>query len=448
MAGLFDKQHAKNRESAEPLASRMRPRSLDEFVGQRHFLGEGHLLRRLLKADRLQSLILYGPPGTGKTTLAHVISQETQSHFVALNAAVIGVKEVRQQVEAADARLARDGQKTILFVDELHHFSKTQQDVMLPAMEAGVVALIGATTSNPFFALNAALVSRSQILEFQPLSNSDIEGLIRCAMTDSERGLGNAQVSIDPDAVRFLAKVSDGDARRALNALEIAVRSVRESEGTANVDLKIAEQSVQKKAIRYDNLGDDHYDAASALIKSIRGSDPDAAVYWLARMLTAGEDPRFIARRLVIAASEDIGNADPHALPLAIAAARAAEFIGMPECRICLSQATTYLACAEKSNAAYAAINAAQKDVQEGTLIPVPVHLRDAHYAGAKRLNHGQDYLYPHASEEGWLDQDYLGVDRTYYSPTGRGHEQIFKSKLEELRKKRHAQQDSASEDQ
>lgn len=436
MAGLFDKQEAEHREGALPLAARMRPRTLKEVAGQKHFLGEGQLLHRLLKANRLQSLIFYGPPGTGKTTLAEVISQETKSPFVSLNAASIGVKEIREHLEVARNRVSAGGERTVLFVDELHHFSKTQQDVLLPDVENGIVTLIGATTSNPFFALVSALVSRSQIFEFRSLEIEDIRELLQRALNDSERGLGKYKVTLTDEAINFLAEVCDGDARRALNALEIAVLSVASDDKNENpvVDLQVVEESIQTKAIRYDLQGDEHYDAASALIKSMRGSDPDAAIYWMARMLEAGEDPRFIARRLVIAASEDIGNADPQALSVATAAALAVDRIGMPECRINLAQAVTYLATAPKSNASYAAINAASKDVKEKRLLPVPVHLKDSHYPGAQELSHGEGYQYAHNSEDGWVDQDYLGVDRIYYEPVDRGYEKEIAKRLEEIR--------------
>lgn len=440
MAGLFDKQEAREREAALPLAARMRPRTLAEFTGQQHFLGPGKLLPRMLKADRLGSMIFYGPPGTGKTSLGAVIAQQTKSHFVVLNAASAGVKELRAVLDDARRRLEAGGERTILFVDELHHFNRTQQDVLLPDVEAGVVSLIAATTANPFFSLTSALISRSQVFEFQGLSREDIAGLIRKALTDRERGLGELRVTATEEAITFLAEVCDGDARRALTALEVGVRSVAEGEDRKRVfDLAIAQESIQKKAILYDAKGDQHYDVASAFIKSIRGSDPDAGIYWLARMLVAGEDPRFIARRLVILASEDVGNADPQALVIANAAAQATDRLGLPECRITLAQAVTYLACAPKSNASYAAINAAMEDVQQQRVLPVPVHLKDSHYRGAERLGHGKGYQYAHAGEGGWVDQDYLGVEKRYYEPTDRGAEQAIGKQLTELRLRREA---------
>ncbi|MCH2586938.1 MAG: replication-associated recombination protein A [Planctomycetales bacterium] len=434
MTGLFEQAETANLDRARPLAARMRPRNLDEFVGQQHFLGPGQLLRRILDADRLSSAIFYGPPGTGKTSLAELIAGQTECVFERLNAAAAGVKELRELLESARDRLATGERRTLLFVDELHHFNRTQQDVLLPDVESGVVRLIGATTANPFFSLVSPLVSRSQIFEFQPLQPEDIRALLQRALVDTELGLGRFDVSASDEALAFLSEVADGDARRALNALEIGVLSI--AAGTSKVlELEVAEESVQKKAVRYDD--DSHYDAASALIKSLRGSDPDAAMYWLARMLEAGEDPRFLARRLVILAAEDVGNADPQALVLANAAAQATERVGMPECRIILAQATSYLALAPKSNASYLAIDRAIEDVRTKAVLPVPRHLQDSHYPGAEKLGHGQDYAYAHDGEDGWVNQDYLGVDRTYYEPTDRGHEAVMKQRLEELKKRK-----------
>lgn len=432
MKGLFDDQEREHREAARPLAARMRPRSLEEFVGQQHFLGEGKLLPRMLKADRISSVIFYGPPGTGKTTLARLIASHTKSHFAQLNAAATGVKELRVELDAARARLEASGERTVLFIDELHRFNKSQQDVLLPDVEEGVIRLVGATTQNPFFALVSPLVSRSQIFEFQSVAPSDVRKVLERALSDSSRGLAQHQIVATDEALDFLADICDGDVRRALSALEIGALSIL---GTGQkLDLDVAQESIQKKAIQYDASGDEHYDAASALIKSMRGSDPDAAIYWLARMLEAGEDPRFLARRIVIAAAEDVGNADPHALVLANAAAQATELVGLPECRIPLAQAVTYLATAPKSNAAYAAINAAISDIRTQRIVPVPKHLKDAHYAGAKRLGHGEGYQYAHNSEQGWVEQDYLGVERTYYQPVDRGYEQEIRARMESLR--------------
>ena len=344
---LFASAEAENRRSAQPLAARMRPGSLDEFVGQEHFLGEGKLLRRLLAADRLGSVIFYGPPGTGKTTVAHLLAAASRSKFRPLSAVTSGVKELREVLDEARDLVAASGQRTLLFVDEIHRFNRAQQDVMLPDVEEGAVILVGATTQNPFFALTSALISRSRVFEFKPLSIDEIKTVIRRALADKERGLGNEQVQIDDGALQFLAEVSDGDARRALGALEIGVLS--SDERPVKFTKALATESVQRKAVEYDRDGDAHYDAASALIKSIRGSDPDAALYWLARMLEGGEEVRFLTRRLVILASEDVGNADPHALPLAVAAMQACEFVGLPECQLTLAQAVTYLACARRA---------------------------------------------------------------------------------------------------
>ncbi len=431
---LFEAAEEANRRGAQPLAARMRPERLEDFVGQEHFLGEGKLLRRLLKADRLGSVIFYGPPGTGKTTLARLLAVASRSRFVQLNAVTSGVKELRDVLVGARDRLATSGQKTLLFIDEIHRFNKSQQDVLLPDVEEGGVILVGATTQNPFFAIISALVSRSRVFQFQPLSREDIKTLLRRTLADKVRGLGNINVRMHEDAIEFLAEVSDGDARRALSALEVGVLS--SDERPLEFTRALAAESVQRKAIEYDATGDSHYDAASALIKSIRGSDPDAALYWLARMLEAGEDVRFLARRIVIAASEDIGNADPHALPLAVAAMQATEFVGLPECQLPLAQAVTYLACAPKSNAATVAIAAARKDVAEGQLLPVPVHLRDSHYPGAKELGHGVGYQYPHDAPGGIVAQDYLGVDRVYYEPLDSGFERELQERLAKIREK------------
>ena len=460
---LFHEARQKNLERVAPLAVRMRPRGLEEFVGQQHFLGPGKLLRRMLEADRLTSVIFYGPPGTGKTTLAQLIAQYTKSHFEQVNAAGAGVKEVRAILDAARERLANSGQRTVLFLDEIHRFNRAQQDVLLSDVESGHILLVGATTENPFFAINSPLVSRSQIFQFSPLSEDEIRSLIQRAVADVERGYGKLQIRIDSQAIDLWATMSDGDARRALMALEVAVLSMlaegsQEGSGfgvegsgsnaadmsspnpeprTPNrihITLDVAEQSMQRKAIVYDGTGDEHYDAASALIKSMRGSDPDAAVYWVARMLEAGEDPRFIARRIAILASEDIGNADPHALSVAAAAYDIVEKIGMPEAQLTIAQAAIYMATAPKSNASALAIWSAMSDVREGRTLPVPKHLRDTHYKGSKRLGHGQGYQYSHDFPEGFVRQDYLGVDKTYYEPTGHGHEVQIAERMRALR--------------
>ncbi|MEK6677055.1 MAG: replication-associated recombination protein A [Planctomycetota bacterium] len=437
---LFADMRRDHRRSVEPLAVRMRPRTLDEIVGQSSFLGPGKLLRRMLEADKITSAVFYGPPGTGKTSLAAVIAAKTKSHFVQVNAAAVGVKEIRDILTTARDRLETSGQRTILFVDELHRFNKAQQDVLLNDVEDGTVLFLGATTENPFFAINAPLLSRSQIFAFEPLTNEDVKSLLRRSLVESERGLGKYGATIRDDALEHLATISDGDARRALTALEVAVLSQvdRVSNGTPIViDLPTAEASIQRKAIQYDTDGDLHYDAISAMIKSIRGSDPDAAVYWVARMLEAGEDPRYIARRIVIAASEDIGNADPQGLVIAQAAAAATQMIGMPECQLPLAQAAIYLACAPKSNASAKAIWAAAEDVRTGRTIPVPKHLRSTGYSGAGKLGAGEGYRYPHDSPLGIVDQDYLGVDKVYYNPTDRGAEAKLNEQLEQLRDRR-----------
>jgi putative ATPase len=429
---LFAAAEAENRKQAQPLAARMRPASLEEFVGQEHFLGEGKLLRRLLAADRLGSVIFYGPPGTGKTTLAHLLAAASRSRFRQLSAVASGVKELREVLDEARDLVAASGQRTLLFVDEIHRFNRAQQDVLLPDVEEGAVILVGATTQNPFFALTSALVSRSRIFEFKSLSIENIKTVMLRALADKTRGLGNEAVQIDDEALKFLAEVSDGDARRALGALEIGVLS--SSERPLKFTRALAEESVQRKAVDYDRQGDLHYDSASALIKSIRGSDPDAALYWLARMLEGGEEVRFLTRRLVILASEDVGNADPHALPLAVAAMQACEFVGLPECQLTLAQAVTYLACAPKSNASTVAIGEAQQDVREGRVLPVPVQLRDRHYQGAKRLGHGEGYEYSHNAPDAVAAQDYLGVEREYYRPVDRGFEKELAERLEKIR--------------
>jgi putative ATPase len=429
---LFAAAEAENRRHAQPLAARMRPRLLDEFVGQQHFLGEGKLLRRLIKADRLTALLFYGPPGTGKTTLAHLLAKETRARFRQLNAVTSGVKELRAVLDEARDALAAEGTRTLLFIDEIHRFNKAQQDALLPDVEEGAVILVGATTANPFFAVNDALVSRARVFEFQPLSADDIKQLLHRAIADRDRGLGTIPIQADEDALAFLAETSDGDARQALSALEIGVLST--DERPVRFTRELAAESVQRKAIQYDADGDAHYDSASALIKSIRGSDPDAGMYWLARMLEGGEDVRFLARRLVILASEDVGNADPQALPLAVATMQACEFVGLPECQLNLAQCVAYLACAPKSNAATLAIGEARADVRERRLVPVPVHLRDSHYAGAKRMGRGAGYEYAHDAEGGVAAQDYLGVDRTYYRPVDRGFEAELARRLEAIR--------------
>ena len=418
----------------QPLAARMRPRNLGEFVGQSHILGPGQLLRRAIEADRIQSLIFYGPPGTGKTSLAQIIARQTRSKFERLSGVESNVADMRRVLSAAGNRLENKQQSTILFVDEIHRFNKAQQDVLLPDVEGGVVRLIGATTHNPFFFVNSPLVSRSQVFELRPLAEEELYALLRRALADQERGLGYLNLRAEEEALRHLAKLSDGDARKALNALEIAaLTTAPDSGGMIHLGLVVAEQSIQKKAVVYDDE-DAHYDTISAFIKSMRGSDPDATLYWLAKMIHAGEDPRFIARRIVIHAAEDVGLADPMALVLANAAFQAAEFIGWPEARIPLAEAAIYIATATKSNSTVVAIDAALKDVQSGRTLAVPEHLRDASYRGAKRLGHGQGYQYAHDHPEHFVAQDYLGANKRYYEPTDQGVEKKIKERVEKWR--------------
>ncbi|MEM1068429.1 MAG: replication-associated recombination protein A [Planctomycetota bacterium] len=430
---LFEDLEKQNFESAQPLAARMRPRRLSEFVGQQQILGPGKLLRRMIDASRLGSILLSGPPGTGKTTLAHLLAIETGSELRTLSAVSSGVKDVREVLAWAADVVATGQPRPLLFIDEIHRFSKSQQDALLPDVEAGVVSLIGATTSNPFFAVNAALLSRSQLFQLESLSTEDVAELLKRSLADRERGLGSIEITVEPEALQYLSEASEGDARRALSALEVAVLSCQHQEAVVTRD--VAVESLGSRLGGYDATGDDHYDLASALIKSIRGSDVDASMYWLARMLEGGEDIRFLCRRLVILASEDIGNADPQALVVAVSTMQACEFIGLPECQLTLSQAVSYLALAPKSNAATKAIGAARRDVREKEIVPVPKHLRDAHYQGASELGHGEGYEYSHDAEDGIAEQTYLGVDRKYYDPVDRGFESELKVRLERVRR-------------
>ncbi len=421
--------------SNAPLAARMRPRTLDEYAGQQHILAPGQLLRRAIEADRIQSLIFFGPPGTGKTSLAQLIALHTKNKFEKLSGVESNVADMRRVLAAATNRLANTGQPTILFIDEIHRFNKSQQDVLLPDVESGVVRLIGATTHNPFFFVNSPLVSRSQIFELQPLAEADLLALLHRALADEDRGLGHMKVRADDDALEHVARMSDGDARKALNSLEIAARTTAPGDdGFIHITLQVAEQSIQKKAIVYDGDGDAHYDTISAFIKSMRGSDPDATLYWLAKMIHAGEDPRFITRRMLIAAAEDVGLADPMALVLTSAAHQAAEFVGWPEARIPIAEAAIYLATANKSNSAICAIDAALADVKSGRTLPVPKHLRDAHYKGAEQLGHGEGYQYSHDHPEHFVPQDYLGAFKRYYEPTDQGTEKKIKERVDRWR--------------
>jgi putative ATPase len=431
---LFEEQKPENLKDL-PLAVRMRPRSLDEYVGQEHVLGKGKLLRRAIEADRISSLILYGPPGTGKTSLAWCVAHITKSRYQAINATTSNVEELRKVIAQAKHQKAASGRKTILFIDEIHRFNKAQQDVLMPDVEDGNPVLIGATVHNPFFALSSPLLSRSLVIELKSLKETEIVNILSAALKDKPRGFGELPVKVDKKALGFLSKTCEGDARRALSALEIGILSAGKSkDGFINFNLEVASESIQKKPVVYDNDEDSHYDTASAFIKSMRGSDPDAALYWMAKMLYAGEDPRFVARRICIAAAEDVGNADPLAIVLANAALQISEFVGMPEARIALAQAAIYVACAPKSNASYLAIDKALKDIESGRVQEVPDHLKDAHYSGAQTLGHGKDYKYAHNYEGHYVKQKYTRKAVKYYEPTDIGYEAKIKQRLEKLR--------------
>ena len=424
-----------------PLALKIRPQTLDDFVGQEDILGKGKLLRRLIEADRLSSIILYGPPGTGKTTLAKIIANMSRAGFFQLNAVMSGVKEIKEVISRARELLATEGKRTILFIDEIHRFNKSQQDALLPSVEDGTVTLIGATTENPYFTVNSPLLSRSRIFGFKPLENYHIQKILERALKDEDKGLKRWEPQVERKALEHIIEMANGDARSALNALEVAVLTTPADEkGKRKITLETAEESIQQKALNYDRQGDNHYDTISAFIKSIRGSDPDAALYWLACMIKAGEDPGFIARRLVISASEDIGNADPRALLIAVSAAQALQMIGMPEGRIILAQAAAYLASAPKSNASYQGINRALDDVSHRRSGAVPPYLRDSNYAGAKKLGRGKGYKYPHDFPGHFTVQQYLPNelrDVIYYFPTENGEEKGIKERLEKLWHKR-----------
>lgn len=436
---LFDYMRANTMEKESPLASRMRPTTLDEVVGQKHIIGKDKLLYRVIKADKLGSVIFYGPPGTGKTTLAKVIANTTSARFEQINATVAGKKDMEEIVKNAKDSIGMYGQKTILFVDEIHRFNKSQQDYLLPFVEDGTITLIGATTENPYFEVNNALLSRSRIFELKPLEKQDIRELVMRAVYDTEKGMGTYSADITDEAADFLADVANGDARAALNAVELGILTTDKSDdGKIHITIDVAAECIQKRVVRYDHDGDNHYDTISAFIKSMRGSDPDAAVYYLARMLYAGEDVKFIARRIMICASEDVGNADPNALVVAVSAAQAVERIGMPESQIILSQAAAYVATAPKSNAAYMGIAKAMKTVADTRTMPVPAHLQDRHYKGAEKLGHGLGYKYAHDYPNHYVTQQYLpdGMEgMRFYEPSENGYEKKIREHMEFIKR-------------
>lgn len=435
---LFEYMRSTNMEKESPLAARLRPTTLEEVVGQQHIIGRDKLLYRAIKADKLSSLIFYGPPGTGKTTLAKVIANTTSAEFTQINATVAGKKDMEEVVKSAKDTMGMYGKKTILFIDEIHRFNKGQQDYLLPFVEDGTLILIGATTENPYFEVNNALISRSIIFELHPLGMEDIKELLRRAVYDKEKGMGVYDAVIEEDAMEFLADMAGGDARSALNAVELGIMTTDRSEdGKIHITLDVAQECIQKRAVRYDKSGDNHYDTVSAFIKSMRGSDPDAAVYYLARMLYAGESVTFIARRIMICAAEDVGIADPQALPVAVNASLAVERVGMPEAQIILSQAAIYVACAPKSNACVKAIGEAQGAVEEQGSLPIPVHLQDAHYKGAAKLGHGQGYLYAHDYPDHYVRQQYLPYElsgKEFYHPSGNGYEVKVREHMKRLK--------------
>lgn len=437
---LFSYMREKNMEKESPLAARLRPRTLDEVVGQQHIIGKDKLLYRAIKADKLSSIILYGPPGTGKTTLAKVIANTTSAEFVQINATVAGKKDMEEVIAKAKDVQAMYGKKTILFIDEIHRFNKGQQDYLLPFVEDGTVVLIGATTENPYFEVNGALISRSVIFELKQLDKEDIKTLIKRAVYDTERGMGGYDAVIDEDALEFLAELSGGDARHALNAVELGILTTeRSGDGKVHLTLDVAQECIQRRVIRYDKSGDNHYDTISAFIKSMRGSDPDAAVYYLAKMLYAGESVAFIARRIMICAAEDVGTADPNALTVAVSASQAVERIGMPEAQIILSEAAIYVACAPKSNACIQAIEEAMGIVEKMGDLKIPVHLQDAHYKGAAKLGHGTGYKYAHDYDKHYVEQQYLPYElngHEFYRPDGNGYEQKIKDHMKWLKDK------------
>ena len=435
---LFEYMRENNKEKESPLAARMRPRTLDEVVGQQHIIARDKLLYRAIMADKLSSIILYGPPGTGKTTLAKVIAGTTKAEFTQINATIAGKKDMEEVVAKAKDNLGMYGKKTILFIDEIHRFNKGQQDYLLPFVEDGTVILIGATTENPYFEVNGALISRSIIFELKPLTADDVKTLLRRAVSDKERGMGAYKAVLEEDAEEFLSDLADGDARHALNALELGILTTsRSDDGLIHITKEVAEECIQKKVARYDKDGDNHYDTISAFIKSMRGSDPDAAVYYLARMLNAGEDPKFTVRRMMVCASEDVGNADPQALQVAVAASLAVERLGMPEARITLAQAASYIATAPKSNAAICAIDDALEEVRQSGNLPIPSHLQDAHYKSAGKLGHGIGYKYAHDYPNNYVEQQYLPYElngKEFYSPSGNGYEVRIKEHMKKLK--------------
>ena len=436
---LFDYMRQENGKKESPLASRMRPTTLDEVVGQQHIIGKDKLLYRAIMADKISSIIFYGPPGTGKTTLAKVIAHTTSAEFTSINATAAGKKDMEQVVENAKNMRGMYGKKTILFIDEIHRFNKGQQDYLLPFVEDGTIILVGATTENPYFEVNGALLSRSIIFELKPLSQDDIKKLLLRALQDQEKGLGSYGAIIDDDALDFLSDMANGDARSALTAIELGVLTTEPSaDGKIHITLSVASECIQRRVVKYDKRGDNHYDTISAFIKSMRGSDPDAAIYYLARMLYAGEDVKFIARRIMICASEDVGNADPQALQVAVAAAQAVERIGMPESQIILAQAVNYVACAPKSNASYLSIGAAMQMVANGQTPPIPTHLQDSHYKSAGKLGHGLGYQYAHDFKNHYVQQQYLPdalVGTQFYEPTEMGYEKKIREHLERIRR-------------
>lgn len=436
---LFDYMRQENGKKESPLASRMRPTTLDEVVGQQHIIGKDKLLYRAIMADKISSIIFYGPPGTGKTTLAKVIAHTTSAEFTSINATAAGKKDMEQVVENAKNMRGMYGKKTILFIDEIHRFNKGQQDYLLPFVEDGTIILVGATTENPYFEVNGALLSRSIIFELKPLSQDDIKKLLLRALQDQEKGLGSYGATIDDDALDFLSDIANGDARSALTAIELGVLTTEPSaDGKIHITLSVASECIQRRVVKYDKSGDNHYDTISAFIKSMRGSDPDAAIYYLARMLYAGEDVKFIARRIMICASEDVGNADPQALQVAVAAAQAVERIGMPESQIILAQAVNYVACAPKSNASYLSIGAAMQMVANGQTPPIPTHLQDSHYKSAGKLGHGLGYQYAHDFKNHYVQQQYLPdalVGTQFYEPTEMGYEKKIREHLERIRR-------------